>query len=62
MRRRASGSIDERRDMELVGLGIDFGVNKDHSDTLAEAVRQVPVTRLSFSCRVNDQLPVADGR
>ena len=61
-RRRASGSIDERRDLELVGLGIDFGVNKDRCDALRDVVKRVSVTRPSFSCRGIDQLPVADGR
>ena len=44
-------SIDERRDLEPVGLGIDFGVNNDHHDTSGQDAGRVPVTRPSFSCR-----------
>ena len=55
-------SIDERRDLELAGLGVNFGVDNDHLDTSRHDARRVPVTRPSFSCRCTEQLPVGAGR
>ena len=55
-------SIDERRDLELVGLGIDFGVDNDHHDTSGQDVGRVPVTQTSFSCRKKLCLELGGGR
>ena len=55
-------SIDERRDLEPVGLGIDFGVDNEHHDTSGRDAGRVPVTRPSFSCRKVSCVAVGGGR
>ena len=55
-------SIDERRDLEPVGLGIDFGVDNEHHDTSGRDAGRVPVTLPSFTCRKRLLLAVGGGR
>ena len=55
-------SIDERRDLELAGLGVNFVVDNDHLDTSRHDARRVPVTRPSFSCRWQEVLELGGGR
>ena len=55
-------SIDERRDLEPVGLGIDFGVDNEHHDTSGRDAGRVPVIAAQFSCRLNQPIHFVNDR
>ena len=55
-------SIDERRDLEPVGLGIDFGVDNDHHDTSGHIAQEVSDIAAQFTCRVTFLLELGGGR
>ena len=55
-------SIDERRDLEPVGLGIDFGVDNDHHGTSGHIAQEVSDIAAQFTCQGGKVLHLGGGR